>query len=564
MTCSTERGRFQRGVALAIVLGMMVVMLLLGVTVGGLSTSNARMVMTAQDKVRARQAAWAGQAAAQTLLGSHLASATLPGSSGDLASATIPTQEAALPDPGGDRRACAYYKMEVVPAGGPAASKGITIRTTGYLMNDDGSRRAATAVTVRYHRDGGAFRYGIQASGLVKLEGDSRVTAVDGVAIRTDLSTFQRGGKTKVQGDILLGPFGSPLALTSDGSSEVAVAPAPAAIALQPVVPPPLESPIRASDEGLWANCGECGAEWQIDASFKNLTVRFKGTSFQIHGLVSEMGMQALLGQNVTSTGSDGHKFSWGDASPEARKAATNVRDPNLCPFIEEWLDAQGRVYIKDYNERRNETTSPTDPATSPNSPNSPNSHGNSGSYTGAGAGNSLTLWPGKYTFTGTDKLPGAKELTFATGFKGTAAVFLFDDMLKLEGCTLHLPPGLTVIYVNGPLDLKGLKVVPAELPTPQNPVPLPSHLLFLGTSECKQVLLEGCDPSTPPLLEDLPVGIYAPSANVTIADTILRGSVVGKTVTCTGSTTVTYDSVLNVLRYEGLGVASPRWVRED
>lgn len=544
--CPIETRRSERGIALAMVLAMLVVMFILGVTVGGLSTNNARMVKTAQDRARARQAAWAAQVAAQCILDSRISRSSSEGET--FGSALIPTDEIALPDPDGDGRACAWYRVEAVPDGGARSSSRVTIRSTGYLKNDDGSRRAATVVTVRYHRAEGAFRYAVQAAGAVTLEGPATVSAEDDVAIRTNAAAVDiLGGGVIVQGDILVGPSGLPLGLTNAGPAEVAVAPAPAAAALQVVTPPSLQVRATASEGALGGCCDDIDAVWEIDANWEYVTVSFGGTDYKLKGRVADLGLRALLGLPVKFTDSNGAGFSF-NPSASARRQATDLTNPDPCPLLGEWRRSRGGV----------EALGPWSGA----SADSPDSNEAS---VGTGAGNSITLYSGSiYPASRDSRLRGAKVVTMlrrADIPPFRPAQFQFDSF-SLKNCTLRLPPGQTVIYVTNRLALEDVTVVsssesaPGE-PSGRTPSPQqnPCNLLFLGTSECSQVSLTG---------GSLAAAIYAPQAAVTLSGVTLNGSVVGGTVRCKSHASVTYDPRLKVLSYEGLGVVGARWVQEQ
>lgn len=540
--CPTESRRSQRGVALAMVLAMLVVMFIIGVTVGGLSTNNARMAMVAQDKARARQAAWAGQAAAQAVLNSQTFSTSSERES--LEAAPIPTAEVALRDPFGDPRACAWYQVEHVPDTETAPAPRITLRSTGFLKNDDGSRRAATVVTVRYHRAEGAFRHAVQATGAVTLEGTAAVSADDDVAIRTNAPTVERlGSGTTVNGDILVGTSGATSAVAGVSLGDSSVAAAPASAALQPVVAPTLEVHTNASQGAVGGYCKDFDAIWEIDASWEYVTISFGGTEYKLKGRVAELGVSAFLGLPVSFVDTNGERFTY-NPTPESRRRATNLTHPDPCPMIGEWrrstagVNALGQV-----------------------SSSSPDS---SEASVGTGPGNSLTLFPGSYTSSRDSRLAGARILTLARRSDSSPfrpAMFVFDS-LTLKNCVLRLPPGQTAIYVTNSLDLKSVTVLTsgdAAADDASGSTPLsaqnPCNLLILGTSECRQVTLTGCS---------LAAALYAPQAGVTLAGTSLRGSVVGDTVRCSATTAVTYDPRLKVLSYEGVGGLNARWVQEQ
>lgn len=233
----TETSPKRRGFALAMVLVLLAVLFIIGLTVGGLSTNNARMVSTVQDKARARQAAWAGQAAAQVRLNALTSWAATGGASPS--ASIVPAEEVSLPDPSNDERARAYYTLTIE---GQAKAQRITVRSTGYLKGDDGARRVEAAVIVRYQRAEGAFRYPVQADGGVSIQ-QGAVSSVDDVAIRTNATApNQVSANGVVQGDILVGPSESYQSVVGNKPSGVTVTPAPATADLMPVTAPTLEA----------------------------------------------------------------------------------------------------------------------------------------------------------------------------------------------------------------------------------------------------------------------------------------------------------------------------------
>lgn len=226
--CSTDRIRRDRGAALAVVLIVLMVLFVLGVAVGGLSTNNARLVSTAQDNARARQAALAGQTLAQARL-----NAISSWASGEL----FPTTEQTLDD-ASDGRNSTYYTLQLE---GSRQAQRVTVRTLGYLKNADGSHRAETTMVVRYQRSEGAFRYPVQAEGVVELSGTASVKTVDDVAVRTNSvqpNAVAVGGSATVEGDVIVGPTLVTDGIVQPATAASGVAAASASAVLQPVVVP--------------------------------------------------------------------------------------------------------------------------------------------------------------------------------------------------------------------------------------------------------------------------------------------------------------------------------------
>lgn len=237
----SERAGSHRGVALGLVLLVVTVLFILAVAVAGMSSSNAKMVLEQQDGIRAREAALAGQAFAQAAL-NPVADWTQP-----IPGLTASPVEHALSVPGTvsapadttllSSNPAVWYEASLVDT--PTASR-VTVRSSGYLKNPDGSHRATVVITTRYQRAQGALLYPVQASDGVSING-SAVGTVDDVAIRTDATASASVSlvSATVTGDVLVGPTQSVSGVVNPAPpSPTEVSSAPARAAFQPVVAP--------------------------------------------------------------------------------------------------------------------------------------------------------------------------------------------------------------------------------------------------------------------------------------------------------------------------------------
>ena len=175
-------------------------------------------------------------------------------------------------------------------------------------------------------------------------------------------------------------------------------------------------------------------------------------------------------------------------------------------------------------------------------------SPGSSGNVT---VGGSLVLYVG--SFSAQDIRSANVTLARQAGVDPSLPAMFSFRGLSLDGCTVTLPPGQTVIYLDGDLSVKSTTFASASSSAAS--AADARNFLLLGTTNCANLSFSGCT-------QQVTAGIYAPSAAVTLDGTTLFGGVVGCTVQCSSSN-VTYDPHLKVLNYEGFGIATSRWSQE-